>query len=259
MNTRPGPINTLHCALFLDVDGTLLGIESHPDRVVADAALRELLDRLSLQTGGALALVSGRTLAALDRIFAPLVLPAAGAHGSELRASRDGAHSGVSHVLPAGVFAALEDFAAAHDGLVLEPKPGGASLHYRRAPELEHECRRLLHTLMDGLWSGHRLIDGKMVLELVPAGASKGDAIRTLMHEVPFAGRRPVFIGDDTTDEDGFNVVNAMGGTSIRVGALDGSAALYAFDNVAEVREWLAATAAATDGATRGDSAFVQS
>ncbi len=245
MNQGPGPINGHNCALFLDVDGTLLGIESHPDRVVADASLRKLLERLFLHFGGALALVSGRTLCSLDRIFEPLKLPAAGAHGSELRATRGNAYPGVTQALPSGVLAALKNFAAAHEGLLLETKPGGASLHYRRAPELEYECRRFLHALMGGLGSDYRLIEGKMVLELVPRAASKGEAIRALMLQMPFSGRRPVFVGDDTTDEDGFRAVNALGGTSIRVGELDGSAATHALADVNAVREWLSATVSA--------------
>jgi trehalose 6-phosphate phosphatase len=241
MIERPAPLDARHSALFLDVDGTLLAIETSPEQVVADASLRHLLAGLSRRLDGALALISGRTIAAIDRIFAPLQLPAAGAHGTELRVQDDDARDDSSHALPADAIAALREFAGAHEGLLLEPKPGGASLHYRRAPELEDACRRRLQTLLEGLGAGYRLIEGKMVLELVPSGASKGRAIRALMQEAPFTGRRPVFIGDDTTDEDGFRVVNALGGTSIRVGDLDGSAALHSLSDVDAVRQWLAA------------------
>lgn len=258
MTTRPAPIDATDSALFLDVDGTLLAIEPHPDQVVADASLRALLDRLSRNLGGALALISGRTITAIDRIFAPLQLPAAGAHGTELRVSTGASIDDASHALPGHVLAALQDFAGSHEGLLLEPKPGGASLHYRRAPELEAACRRLLHSLQDELGPEYRLIDGKMVLELAPLAASKGEAIRALMHEAPFAGRLPVFVGDDTTDEDGFRVVNAMGGTSIRVGRLDGSAAVHVLDDVDAVREWLgAAVRAGSPG--KGDASLAQS
>jgi trehalose 6-phosphate phosphatase len=202
-------------------------------------------------------LISGRTIAAIDRIFAPLQLPAAGAHGTELRVNGDEARDDASHALPADVIAALRDIAGSHDGLLLEPKPGGASLHYRRAPELEAACRQRLQNLLDRLGPGYRLIEGKMVLELVPAAASKGEAIRALMLKAPFAGRRPVFIGDDTTDEDGFRVVNALGGTSIRVGSLDSSAALHELADIDAVRQWLAVVAELDAG--KGDVRFAQS
>jgi trehalose 6-phosphate phosphatase len=256
MITRPAPIDAARSALFLDVDGTLLAIESSPEQVVADAALRDLLVRLSRQFGGALALISGRTIAAIDRIFAPLKLPAAGAHGTELRVNGNEGRDDASPALPPDVIASLREFSGAHEGLLLEPKPDGASLHYRRAPELEAACRQRLQDLLERLGSGYRLIEGKMVLELVPSGASKGEAIRALMHEAPFAGRRPVFIGDDTTDEDGFRVVNALGGTSIRVGSLDGSAARHALSDVDAVRQWLVAVAEAETG--KGDARFAQ-
>jgi trehalose 6-phosphate phosphatase len=257
MTERPAPIDLQHCALFLDVDGTLLAIEASPDQVVSDAPLRHLLAGLSGGLGGALALISGRTIAAIDRIFAPLKLPAAGAHGTELRRNGDDARADTSHALPAHAIAALQEFADAHQGLLLEPKPGGASLHYRRAPELEGTCRRRLQMLQDALGAGYRLIEGKMVLELVPSAASKGTAIQALMQAAPFAGRRPVFIGDDTTDEDGFRVVNALGGTSIRVGGLDGSAALHTLSDVDAVRQWLTA-AIGRRNAGKGDARLAQ-
>ncbi|HEX5786710.1 MAG TPA: trehalose-phosphatase [Woeseiaceae bacterium] len=256
MTRRPAPLDAATDALFLDVDGTLLAIESHPDAVVADAHLRELLDTLARRLDGALALVSGRTVGALDRMFAPLCLPAAGAHGSELRIS-DVASRDAAHELPAHARKALEAFAAAHEGVLLEPKPGGASLHYRRAPALEEACRRFMAGLLDDLRSEYRVIDGKMVLELAPRAASKGEAILSLMRETPFAGRRPVFVGDDVTDEDGFRAVNSLGGVSVRVGALDDSTAKWSLADIAAVREWLHALAATNPDDT-GDSAVAQ-
>lgn len=241
MDRRPEIIDAERSALFLDVDGTLVAIEAHPDAVVADEALRRLLDRLCRRLDGAMALVSGRTLDALDRIFAPLALPAAGAHGAELRVARGVPRTVAPHALPAAVQAALRDFAGRHEGLLLEPKPAGASLHYRRAPELESACRRFVQALMADLPADYRLIDGKMVLEIAPAAANKGEAIRSLMQEPPFAGRRPVFVGDDTTDEDGFLAVNELGGVSVRVGQAAHSAASHALADIADVRRWLLA------------------
>lgn len=259
MDQRPGIIDTDHCALFLDVDGTLLEIETNPDAVRADEALRGLLERLYRRLGGAMALVSGRTLDALDRIFAPLELPAAGAHGVELRVTAGGRRMLAPHDLPVTVTAALRDFAGRHEGLLLEPKPGGASLHYRRAPALENECRRFMQSLIDELRADYRLIDGKMVLEIAPVAVNKGEAIRALLHESPFGGRRPVFAGDDTTDEDGFRVVNALGGMSVRVGPVRRSAASHALANTADVRYWLAVLATAKPAANDEERSIAQS
>ena len=259
MDQYPGTIDAAHYALFLDVDGTLVEIDPQPDRVRADERMRDRLLRLSRRMEGALALVSGRTITALDRIFAPLSLPAAGGHGAELRAA-DGLVVAASPLrLPDAVQARLGRFAAAHEGLLLEPKPGGATLHYRRAPELENECRRLVQGLLAELGDDYRMIDGKMVLELMPLAASKGEAVLALMQRPPFAGRRPVFVGDDVTDEDGFRAVNALGGLSIRVGDLAGSDARYALADVAAVCRWLDEIAASEGLAGEGGSILAQS
>jgi len=257
MDPHPGRVDAAHHAIFLDVDGTLVEIESHPDRVRADERMRDRLLRLSRRLEGALALVSGRTIGALDRIFAPLSLPAAGGHGAELRAADGLVVAATSLRLPDAVQAKLGQFAAVHEGLLLEPKPGGATLHYRRAPELENECRRLVQGLLAELGDDYRIIDGKMVLELMPLAASKGEAVQALMQRPPFAGRRPVFVGDDVTDEDGFRAVNALGGLSVRVGDLAGSDARYALADVAAVCRWLDEIAA--EGLiAEGDSILVQ-
>jgi trehalose 6-phosphate phosphatase len=258
MTKRPGPIDADHNALFLDVDGTLLAIQSHPDAVVADPALLELIAGLQQHFAGAVALVSGRTIAALDRIFAPLQLSAAGAHGTEARVGGGAVERDPAHGLPDAVIARLQDFAGAHDGLVLEDKPGGASLHYRQAPTLEQRCRRFVRELMDDLHADFRVIDGDKVLELAPVGASKGEAIRGLLGRDPFAGRRPVFVGDDTTDEDGFRAVNALGGISVRVGAREGSAAEHVLEDIDAVRRWLAASIDKRITTDAGDCSIAQ-
>jgi trehalose 6-phosphate phosphatase len=225
-------------ALFLDVDGTLLELQQRPDNVRSTEALNERLLLLSGQLDEALALVSGRTVEALDAIFAPLQLPAAGAHGSELRLP-DGTMTAAGHRLPEDALTRLQRFAVQDDGLLLELKPGGASLHYRQAPQLEKQCRQFMQSLTEELSLDFRLIDGKKVLELAPLSASKGEAIRQLLHHAPFAGRRPVFVGDDVTDEDGFRVVNALGGMSILVGERDSTEAEYALIDVPAVHDWL--------------------
>jgi trehalose 6-phosphate phosphatase len=186
-----------------------------------------------------MALVSGRSIAALDRIFAPARFPAAGAHGTEFRTTGDAPADSGALALPAGVMDRLEAFVRQRDGLLLEAKAGGASLHYRQAPEREHEARAFVDSLLSVISADYRLIDGKMVLELAPRHHDKGEAIRTLLAAAPFSGRRPVFVGDDVTDEDGFNAVNELGGTSIHVGEQMNTAARCRLADVAAVRAWL--------------------
>ena len=239
MPTAPDKLDPNAVALFLDVDGTLLEIRNNPADVSADAGLVGLLEACFESLGGAMALVSGRSVAEVDRIFAPAVFPVAGAHGAELRID-GGKIVTVDHdPLPPDVLAPIQGLAAAHEGLLLEHKRGGVSLHYRRAPELEPECRELVTRVMAGIGDSFRLIAGKMVFEIAPGAYDKGVAIRTFLENPPFAGRVPVFLGDDVTDEDGFRVVNELAGTSIRIGDIERSAARYRLDDVAAVRPWL--------------------
>ena len=239
MPSLPTTIDTDDSALFLDVDGTLLEIRDRPEEVCAETGLVELLDTLSSRVDGALSLISGRSIAEIDRIFAPVKFPAAGSHGAELRLHPSDDVDFRSEALPDGILSRLAAFAASHDGLLLERKSGGASLHYRMAPELEARCRRLVEELMIEIEQEFRLIPGKMVFELAPRGHNKGKAIAAMMNRKPFAGRRPVFVGDDVTDEDGFRTVNAMGGVSVRVGEDRDSAAAFTLGSVADVRRWL--------------------
>lgn len=228
-------------ALFLDVDGTLLDIERHPDEVRADSALRASLAAAADALRGALALVSGRSIASIDRIFAPLSLPAAGLHGLERRDADGRVHYPAGYAgRIAAARAELVDFVQSAPGLLLEDKGAALALHYRNAPELAAECERHMALAEQAAGSDFHVQRGKMVLELKPSGQDKGTAILAFLDEPPFAGRRPVFVGDDLTDEDGFRAVNARDGLSIRVGApQDGSAARILAPDVAAVRHWL--------------------
>jgi len=229
-------------ALFLDVDGTLIEIAQSPDAVRVPASLRNTLDLASERVGGALALISGRKLGDLDNLFAPSVYPAAGQHGFERRD-----HAG-NLVLPQvdmqrleiarGHLAALVE---RYPGLLLEDKGSGLALHYRNAPHLEASLRQLMNELLISVSPQFELKPGKLVFELTPAGYSKRTAIDAFMQEPPFAGRTPVFVGDDITDEDGFAAVNALGGYSIRVGADKNAttAARFHFGSVSAVVAWL--------------------
>ncbi|MGF1629613.1 MAG: trehalose-phosphatase [Kiloniellaceae bacterium] len=228
-------------ALFLDVDGTLLRIAPHPDAVQVSPDLLALLERLAARADGALALISGRSIDNLDALFAPLVLPCAGVHGLERRGADAVIHrcDTASHLAP--LRAPLDAFVRSHDGLLLEDKGQSLALHFRKAPACEALAEKLLRGLIAASSPVLELKRGKMVLEVMPAIADKGTAIVSFMEEPPFAGRRPVFIGDDVTDEDGFAAVNALGGLSIRVGPETESAARHRLANEEAVEAWLRA------------------
>ncbi|MEZ5670342.1 MAG: trehalose-phosphatase [Alphaproteobacteria bacterium] len=237
-------------AYFLDVDGTLIEIAARPEQVVVPPGLIELLRGLHRAAGGACALVSGRAIAELDRLFAPLRLPAAGVHGVEWRG--DGA-CGDRPVEVGGdpetaaaldrARAGLAALQAAHGGLTVEDKGVALAVHYRAAPALAGvvgEATAALVAREPALCAQ----PGKMVVELKPAGVDKGHAIRRHLGEAPFRGRRPVYVGDDLTDEHGFAAVNAVDGISIRVGDGAPTLAHWHLASVAAVHRWLAALSA---------------
>lgn len=228
-------------AYFLDVDGTLIDIAETPDAAAVDAALLDLLGRLHRASGGAVALVSGRALADLDRRLGACRLPLAGQHGLERRDA-----AGRLWIQPAppeakcAIRAALEPLLVEHSGLLLEDKGLTLALHYRQAPHLEAMVRGTMARLVAEAGDGLVLQEGKCVVEVKPGGVDKGTAIEDYLCEPPFAGRRPVFIGDDVTDEHGFAVVNRSRGLSIKVGGGE-SRARHRLRDVAAVRAWLAA------------------
>lgn len=228
-------------ALFLDVDGTLLDIAETPDGVRVRSETVPLLARLRGVLDGAVALVSGRSLECLDEMFTPLRLPAAGLHGVERRradgtvtrgaAFRDGLN---------GARRTLREFGESCPGSIIEDKGSAIAVHYRLAPECEAEARRVVYALLADLGEDYRVQEGKMVVELKPGSAGKDTAVAAFLREPPFLSRRPVFVGDDLTDEDGFAEVNRRGGLSIRVGDHDTSEALYRLSSVSQVHRWLA-------------------
>jgi trehalose 6-phosphate phosphatase len=226
-------------AFFLDIDGTLLDIAETPDAAEAGRREKSLVRKLHEAAGGALALVSGRSLAAIDELFAPLKVAAAGQHGVERRDARGRVHRGSYPRDPLRRAAeAVRDFAAAHDGLVFEDKGASFALHYRLAPALEDAALSVVRKAAASLGDWVEVQLGKMVIELKPAGRDKGMAIAEFLKEEPFVGRMPVFIGDDVTDEDGFRVVNRAGGHSIKVGE-GKTAAQWQVEDPAAARAWL--------------------
>src|SRR5687767_6827706 len=228
-------------AFFLDLDGTLLEIAETPDAVDADYSELALVGRLSRAAGRAVAVISGRSLARIDQLLAPLVLPAAGQHGAERRDAQGVRHR---HRFQANVLrpvaVGIRSFAAQHRGLVFEDKGASVALHYRLAPQLARAAQAAVREAAEPLGETVEVQGGKMVIELKPAGCDKGKAIEQFMHEPPFAGRTAVFLGDDVTDEYGFRVVNRLGGHSVKVGE-GPSAARWRLENPAGARAWMQA------------------
>jgi trehalose 6-phosphate phosphatase len=228
-------------AFFLDIDGTLLDIEGHPDDVRIGRAELELVSALHRTTGGALALVSGRPLAGIDVLFHPLKLPIAGQHGAERRDARGKRHR---HRFPVEALhsaaAPVRKFVARTEGLVFEDKGASVALHFRLAPQLEAAARAVVEEAARGAGGALEVQVGKMVFELKPAGVDKGAAIEAFMRDEPFVGRIPVFLGDDVTDEYGFRVVNRLEGHSIKVGAGPTDAGWHLTDPAA-AKAWLGA------------------
>ena len=251
-NLPPLPQPGDRWALFLDVDGTLVAIAETPETVRVEPALRPLLERLRQANGGALALISGRSLASIDALFQPLRLPAAGLHGWERRRG-DGtlAPSGEPTAILAPLRPALLAFAAARPGLRVEDKGGSLALHYRLAPHYAAAvCQRARE--IAAAEPRLRLIEGRKVVEFVPGGSDKGAAIADFLAEPPFTGRMPVYAGDDTTDEDGFAAVNRLGGLSIRVANPEarggrGTQARHRLPSIAALHAWLTALAERLD------------
>ena len=243
-HAAPPPPPELHAgaiALFLDVDGTLVEIEREPGAVHVPERLCQILDDLHRATGGALALVSGRALAQLDRLFAPLCLSAAGLHGLERRnLGREVVRAAPDPAVLEAARARLAAFAGRHPGVLLEDKGLTLALHYRNAPAQKAPRRATAKAAVAASHGALVLLEGKMVLELKPPGCDKGQAIAAFMGEAPFAGRRPVFAGDDVTDEAGFEVVNGLGGVSIRIGAdAAPTAAGHSLPDVRAMQSWL--------------------
>ena len=231
-------------ALFLDFDGTLIDFAATPDAVVVPPGLPTVLVACADALDGAVAIVSGRPIAALDAMLHPLRLPAAGLHGLELRLV-DGTVEQAAHGAAglAGLRARFMSLVQEDARLVVEDKGSSMALHFRRAPEREQELRAFVAAAATR-HNGHQVMHGKMVLEVKPAHADKGTAIARILETPPFAGRRPVFAGDDTTDEDGFAVVNGHGGISVKVGEGE-SAATFRVPDVTALRNWLATIASA--------------
>jgi len=205
-------------AFLFDVDGTLIDIGPSPFEVVVSNDLKDALARLAALTGGALALVSGRPIRDLDTLFAPLQLPAVGGHGAETRLAPGAAVSRVAD-LPEALRLHLIGAVSLGAGLDYEDKGYSVALHYRKAPKQAEPLRRHIaaaRAAFPGVAT--ELLVGKAMFEVKHPGVNKGDAVRALMVQAPFAGRIPVFLGDDVTDESVFKALPAIGGKGFAVG-----------------------------------------
>lgn len=214
----PADLLPSRTAFFLDFDGTLSEIVADPALAAVKPATLAALGRLNAAAGGALAVISGRSIARLDRMLEPLRLPAAGVHGLERRGAGGAlSRAAIDPEDEQRLVAAVHGFVEGRPGLLAEVKPGSVALHYRRRPELAADCLAFAIDLARAE-ARIRLVGGKKVIEMKLAARDKGDAIADFMAEAPFRGRVPFFAGDDATDEAGFARVNAMGGVTLKVG-----------------------------------------
>jgi trehalose 6-phosphate phosphatase len=228
-------------ALLLDIDGTIIDIAPTPEAVFVPESLRLHLSHLRELLGGALALISGRTLAAIDELFLPLNFVAAGCHGAELRLKPDGSVSRPAPLLTTAERAQIAEIAKLDPRIRLEDKHYTMAIHYRLAPELENTLFGAVNGMLEKLPANLEVICGKDVIEIKLPGFDKGTGLKAIMREPPFAGRRPIFLGDDTTDEDAFAALPDFGGLGISVGRLLPGARGCVL-SPRDVRHWLART-----------------
>lgn len=237
LESPPRPFGLEGVALFLDLDGTLAPIAERPEDVRPDPRRTGLLERLSGELEGRLAVVSGRSLDDIDHILEGRVTPVAAVHGLVRRDVNGVIGQAAPHPALAAAREAICAFAAQDPNLIVEDKGLSLTLHYRLAPRFGQAAR----DLVDGLAreTGLAYQPGDMVAELRTPGASKGDSIRAFMSEQPFAGAMPVFLGDDFTDEHGFFAVRALGGYGILVGPERRTTASYRMADVDAALAWL--------------------
>ncbi|MGZ6037953.1 MAG: trehalose-phosphatase [Phenylobacterium sp.] len=237
---KPKPLRLADTALFLDLDGTLAPIASRPQDVRPDPRRTSLLEQLARRLDGRLAVISGRTLVDVDRILETCVTSVAAVHGL-VRREPDGRVIGAPpHPAVARAAEGFRAFAARDSGLIVEEKAGlSVALHYRLARHCAEAAQALAREL--AAETGLVLQEGDMVEELRAPGARKGDSVRAFMAEPPFAGARPVFVGDDTTDEDGFAAAQALGGVGVVVGAARPTGARFRLADVDAALAWLEA------------------
>lgn len=226
-------------AILLDIDGTLLDIAPTPHQVRVPTSLRKTLKTLQERTDGALALVSGRALSDIDLLFSPLQLSAVGGHGAEVRLLNGHAKTEGTSPLDEELRRRLGAIAKMGDGIILEDKGYSLALHYRLAPDRKRAIEDAVNAICKDLPPATvEVLPGKAVIEIKKVGFNKGTALRALMAQKPFAGRRPVFVGDDTTDDAAFAAVPEFDGVAISVGRMV-PGVTQRFETPTDVRRWL--------------------
>jgi trehalose 6-phosphate phosphatase len=245
MQALPAVLSPGETAFFFDFDGTLVELAPTPDGVLVQPRVIELLSALRSLTNGAVAIVSGRGIDGIDGFLDMPDLPIAGLHGAERRdANGDTQRIGFHDERLLRMEQVLAQVVNEHPGMLLEIKGAALALHYRNAPEREQVAREATERLVADYPGAYVLQPGKMVYEIKPKDVDKGRAMRAFLDEPPFAGRKPVFAGDDLTDEKGFAVVNERGGVSIKVGAGE-TLAQTRIDSVSALLDWLETIVAA--------------
>jgi len=233
----PPPVRLSRPALFLDLDGVLAPLAETPDAVVPHpertAAVRGAADRLK----GRVAIISGRTIAEIDRIAEASAASASGVHGLERRRADGSLHRAEAAPAVREAVAAFEAFARTRPGVIVEDKAVSAGLHYRGAPDEGGAAMALAQRLADE--TGLTMQAGNLVVELKTPGTDKGTALKAFMKEPPFAGAVPVMLGDDLTDEDGFRAAESLGGFGVLVGPPRETAARHGLPDVDAVLAWL--------------------
>jgi trehalose 6-phosphate phosphatase len=228
-------------AVLLDIDGTLLDLAPTPREVWVPPGLSKTLNRLLQRTGGALALVSGRSLNDIDLIFAPDQYPVVGGHGAEMRLDPD-SEAVAAHAPPLDkeLKRRLAAIAKLSPGILLEDKGYSLALHYRLAPHAEKAIYEAVSLIRADLPNAPiEVLPGKCVCEIKHSGFTKASGVRELMTHEPFKGRRPFFIGDDVTDESVFAIMPDFDGLAFSVGRRAKGVAGH-FDAPSDVREFLA-------------------
>lgn len=238
----PPPTRLARPALFLDMDGVLASLAPTPDAVVPHPERTAALKAVAARLDHRVAIISGRTIAEIDRIAEASIASASGVHGLERRRADGSLHRADAAPAVRDVVAAFEAFARKRPGVIVEDKTVSAGLHYRSTPVLEAEALALARRLAED--AGLAMQPGNLVVELKTPGTSKGTALDAFMREPPFAGAVPVMLGDDLTDEDGFRAATALGGFGVLVGPPRQTAARYGLADVAAVLAWLNAVEA---------------
>jgi len=249
LGDRLGVSELRQCALLLDIDGTILDLAPAPQEVWVPAELRNTLSRLEDLTGGALALVSGRSLHDIDLIFSPLQLAAVGGHGAELRVTPSGEAVARARDLNPALKRKLATLTELGPGILVEDKGYSLALHYRLAPDQGEALRAAIENICaTAPRESVEILPGKLVFEIKTAGINKAGAVRELMKYPPFKGRKPIFIGDDTTDEPVFPILSQFGGLGFSVGRVVADVNGH-FEKPESVREWLSRIANKGQGA----------